>query len=134
MATKTQTLYDTTLFIDGVPVSWATEVEFTGEYESEKEKTHSGTMTKTNTQPGCSIDITKYTKFNANSENSLLDAIDKLAVQGGTVTMVVREPQASFVINAYGCRPDEETYTNNPGEFLEIGINLVGESFERYYV
>ncbi|WP_455644830.1 hypothetical protein [Methanosphaera sp.] len=134
MATKTQTLYDTTLFIDGVPIFWSTEIEFTGEYEAEKEKTHSGTMTKTNSQPGCSIDITKYTKFNASQENALLAAIDKLAVEGGTVTMVVREPASSFVINAYGVRPDEESYSNNPGEFLETSLSLQGESFERYFV
>lgn len=128
------TLYKTDIYIDKVLVAWAKEVEFEADYNVQDEETHSGKMVHSSRYPGCDITITKLTKFESVKEQLYLDAVDKLAVSGGTVTMITKEPLGSLVITAYNCRPDSETWTNEAGEFLENELSLKAESFERNFV
>lgn len=134
MASYNETLYDVSLFVEGTPILWSTDVEFTFEYEADKVKTNSGKITVNDRNPGVSIDITKHTKFNVEQENRVIDAIKYLATYGGTVSMVMREPTGTLCINAYECVPDEQGLSSTPGELLEHTISLVGSSGEFYYV
>ncbi len=133
MAETTKTLYQTDIFINKQPVGWAKEISFDIDYGNEQEPTHSGRMTHNSKYPGCEISITKLTKFESVKENQFIDAIDTLAEQGGTVTMITKEPGGTLVINAYDCRPDSEQWSNNADEFLEIELTLQGESFDREF-
>ena len=130
---SSQTLYKTDILINKVPIGWAKEISFDIDYGNEQEPTHSGRLTHNSKFPGCEISISKLTKFDAVEENVFLDAIDSLAEQGGTVTMITQEPLGKLVINAYGCRPDSEEWTNAADEFLEIELTLQGESFDRTF-
>ena len=132
MATS-QTLYKTDILINKVPVGWAKEISFDIDYGNEQEPTHSGRLTHNNKFPGCEVTINKLTKFDAVEENVFLEAIDSLAEQGGTVTMITKEPLGTLVINAYGCRPDSEEWTNEADEFLEVELTLQGESWDREF-
>ena len=132
MATS-QTLYKTDILINKVPVGWAKEISFDIDYGNEQEPTHSGRLTHNSKFPGCEVTINKLTKFDAVEENVFLEAIDSLAEQGGTVTMITKEPLGTLVINAYGCRPDSEEWTNEADEFLEVELTLQGESWDREY-
>lgn len=133
MASYNETLYDVSLFVEGTPVMWSTDVEFTFEYEADKVKTNSGKITVNDRNPGVSIDITKHSKFNAEQENRVIDAIKYLATYGGTVSLVMREPNGTLCINAFECVPDEQAFSSTPGELLEHTISLVGSSGEFYY-
>lgn len=130
---KTRTLYKTDIFIDTIPIGWTKEISFEADYGNNQEPTHSGRMTRNSRFPGCEITINKLTKFDPAEENAVLAAIDKLAEQGGTVTMVTKEPLGTLVINAYGCRPDSEEWTNEADEFLETEFSLQGESWDREF-
>ncbi len=132
MATS-QTLYKTDILINKVPVGWAKEISFDIDYGNEQEPTHSGRLTHNSKFPGCEVTINKLTKFDAVEENVFLEAIDSLAEQGGTVTMITKEPLGTLVINAYGCRPDSEEWTNEADEFLEVELTLQGESWDREF-
>lgn len=130
---SSQTLYKTDILIDKVPVGWAKEISFDIDYGNEQEPTHTGRMTHNSKFPGCEISISKLTKFESVEENVFLEAIDLLAEQGGTVTMITKEPLGTLVINAYRCRPDSEQWTNAADEFLEIELTLQAESFDRTF-
>lgn len=130
---SSQVLYKTDILINKVPIGWAKEISFDIDYGNEQEPTHTGRMTHNSKFPGCEISISKLTKFEAVEENQFLDAIDLLAEQGGTVTMITKEPLGTLVINAYGCRPDSEEWTNAADEFLEIELTLQGESWDRTF-
>lgn len=132
MATS-QTLYKTDILINDNPVGWAKEISFDIDYGNEQEPTHSGRMTHNSRFPGCEIQITKLTKFEAVEENLFLSTIDSLAEQGGKVTMITKEPMGTLVITAYGCRPDSENWSNNADEFLEIELTLQAESWVREF-
>lgn len=133
MAETTKTLYQTDIFIDKQPVGWAKEISFDIDYGNEQEPTHSGRMTHNSKFPGCEISITKLTKFESLEENQFIAAIDKLAEQGGIVTMITKEPNGTLIINAYECRPDSEQWSNNADEFIEIELTLQAESFDREF-
>lgn len=128
-----QVLYRTDILIDTVPVGWAKEISFDIDYGNEQEPTHSGRMTHNSKFPGCEIQITKLSKFEAVDENTFLNAIDKLSSEGGTVTMITKEPLGTLVINAYNCRPDSENWSNEADAFLEIELTLQAESFDRTF-
>lgn len=128
-----ETLYQTDIFINKIPIGWAKEVSFDIDYGNEQEPTHSGRLTHNSKYPGCEISITKLTKFESIKENTFLMTIDALAEAGGTVTMITKEPYGTLIINAYGCRPDSEQWTNNADEFLEIELTLQAESFDRVF-
>lgn len=130
---KTNVLYKTDIFIDKVPIGWAKEVTFEADYGNQQEPTHSGRMTRNSRFPGCEITINKLTKFSVDEESAVLAAIDKLALQGGTVTMITKEPEGTLVINATGCRPDSEEWTNEADEFLEVEFTLQGEEWTREF-
>lgn len=132
MATS-QTLYKTDILINKVPIGWAKEISFDIDYGNEQEPTHSGRLTHNSKFPGCEVSITKLTKFDAVEENIFLEAIDSLAEKGGTVTMITKEPLGTLVINAYGCRPDSEEWSNEADEFLEVELTLQGESWDREF-
>ena len=130
---RTNVLYKTDIFIDKQPIGWAKEVSFEADYGNQQEPTHSGRMTRNSRFPGCEITITKLTKFDVVEESAVLAAIDKLAIQGGDVTMITKEPLGTLVINAYGCRPDSEEWTNEADEFLEMEFTLQGEEWDRQF-
>ncbi|RAP49741.1 MAG: hypothetical protein BZ138_07280 [Methanosphaera sp. rholeuAM270] len=130
---KSQTLYKTDILIEKQPIGWAKEISFDIDYGNEQEPTHTGRMVHNSKFPGCEIQITKLTKFESVEENVFLDTIDKLAEEGGTVTMITKEPLGTLVINAYRCRPDSENWSNNADEFLEIELTLQGESWDREF-
>lgn len=132
MATS-QTLYKTDILINKTPVGWAKEISFDIDYGNEQEPTHTGRLTHNSKFPGIEISINKLTKFDAVEENLFLEAIDSLAESGGTVTMITKEPGGTLVINAYGCRPDSEEWSNEADQFLEVDITLQGESFDREF-
>lgn len=128
-----ETLYRTDILINKQPVGWAKEISFDIDYANEQEPTHSGRMTHNSKFPGCEIQITKLTKFEALEENAFIEAIDVLAREGGTVTMITKEPLGTLIINAYNCRPDSEQWSNAADEFLEIELTLQGESWDREF-
>ena len=128
-----EVLYKTDILINKVPVGWAKEISFDIDYGNEQEPTHSGRLTHNSKYPGCEIQITKLTKFESVKENLFIEAIDTLSREGGTVTMITKEPDGTLYINAYGCRPDSEQWTNGADEFLEIELTLQGESFDREF-
>ncbi|MCD8211192.1 MAG: hypothetical protein LUC37_06595 [Prevotella sp.] len=128
-----QRLYNTTIFVDSVPVGWAKSIDFSIDYNNQDEETHSGKIVRNSLSPGVEIEISKLSKFDPSSENDLLDAFDTLGLSGGTVTMITNEPGGNLIINAYDCRMDEEEWNNEAGEFFEMTFNLVGESFVRYF-
>lgn len=129
----TETLYKTTIYIDQVPIGWAKEIDFEADYNNNDEATHSGKMVRNSRYPGCDITITKLTKFDSTDEQAFVDVIDKLAVEGGTVTMITKEPRGTLTIHAYNCRPDSENWTNEADEFFEIELSLKAESFDRIF-
>ena len=129
----TQTLYKTEIMIDGKPVGWAKEISFDIDYGNEQEPTHTGRMVHNSKFPGCEVSISKLTKFEAVAENEFIEAIDSLAINSGTVTMITSEPGGTLVITAYNCRPDSEQWTNAADEFLEIELTLQGESWTRAF-
>lgn len=134
MASYNETLYDVSLFIEGTPVLWSTDIEVTFEYEADKVKTNSGKITVNDRNPGVSLDITKHTKFNAEQENNFIKAVKQLAIYGGVVSVIIKEPNATLFINAYECVPDEDSLSHSPGELLEQSLSLVGSRGEYYYV
>ena len=130
---NSQTLYKTDIMINKVPIGWAKEVSFDIDYGNEQEPTHSGRMTHNSKFPGCEVSITKLTKFDAVQENLFIQAIDTLRDIGGTVTMITKEPLGTLIINAYGCRPDSEQWSNEADAFVEVELSLQGESWDREY-
>lgn len=130
---KTRTLYKTDIYINKVPIGWTKEISFEADYGNQQEPTHSGRMTRNSRFPGCKITIKKLTKFDPVQENAVIRAIDSLALSGGTVTMITKEPKGTLVINAFGCRPDSEEWTNEADEFLETEFSLEGEEWTREF-
>lgn len=130
---RTRTLWKTDIFINKVPIGWTKEISFKADYGNQQEPTHSGRMTRNSRFPGCEITINKLTKFDPVEENAVLGAIDVLAERGGTITMITKEPLGTLVINAYGCRPDSEDWTNEADEFLESEFTFQGEEWDREY-
>ena len=47
--------------------------------------------------------------------------------------MITKEPLGTLVIQAYGCRPDSEEWSNEADQFLEVDVTLQAESFKREF-
>lgn len=129
MATTTA-MYNTEIKINGVTVAYASEVDFTADFNLADQDTFDGKIISSLSNPGCEVEITKYTKHEAVSENTFMETVMDLKDVPGTLTIINKKPLGQLTINVYDVRIDELEITDEAGELMEFDLTVQGESFD----
>ena len=129
MATTT-TRYNTQITINNTVVGYASEVDLTIDFNLSDQDTFDGKILSSLSQPGCEVEITKYTKHDAVSEKAFMAAVMSLKDVPGTITITNIKPKGTMTWVIYECRIDELEITDEAGELLEFSLTVQGEDFD----
>ena len=105
-------------------ILWVSEVSFEFDHSVETKKTFNGNISTSNLFPECSFDLTRYTKLESVTEQSLLNILNKLTKTSGTFVFTTESEEGMYTVTLTGVRLDNKSVKKEAGQPIEFELKF----------
>ena len=134
MVLKGTQKYTTELQLNNIKLAYVGEIKFSVDLEVASEVTNDGVLKASNPCPGCSLDVTKYTKHEAVSEQAFEEALWSLLEEPGRITVINHKKSGTYTLRLYNVTLSSYDLTDTPGELFNRELSFEAEDFEYEWV